>query len=254
MAVDLSQTKAPFCVRLQLFEGPLDLLLHLVREQELDIYNIPIAEITDQYLGYLREMEQMDLSIAGDFLLMAATLLEIKSKMLLPKPPKPEAEDGPDPRYELVQRLLEYEKFKEVAALLRGHEEERMLVFSRAIEVDPDELPAVPSGTVTTVNLLDALRRVLENVGEGKAPITVIRRQKITLRMKMNEMLNRVKSSHSPITFQSLFSEEQTRSDVVFAFLALLELIRLRRLMAEQQSLFGDILLSQWQEPEEAQQ
>ncbi len=239
-----------FRVHLQLFEGPLDVLLHLIRGQELDIYDIPIARITDQYLEFLRKMEELDLAIAGEFMVMAATLIEIKSNYLLPKPPPPEGDDGPDPREELVQRLLEYEKFKEVAELLRDHEEDRRLLFSRTVEVDPNELPPVPCGNVTTCDLLNALKRVLENVGEGKEPITTVPRQKMTLRMKMSEMFRRVKQA-GQLAFSALFSPERTRSEVVLAFLALLELMRLAKIRAEQGSVFGDIFLSAEPEGEE---
>lgn len=253
MALDLKQaTSAAFHVHLQQFDGPLDLLLHLIREQEVDIYDIPVAQITDQYLGYLRRMEELDLNIAGDFLVMAATLIEIKSKLLLPKPPPPEVEEGPDPRDELVQRLLEYEKYKEVAGLLRDNEEMSRLVFTRCVEVDPDELPPVPSGSVSPLDLLAALKRVLEEVGEGKQPITSIPRQKITLRMKMSEMFRRVRESGGRMPFSSLFAPERTRTEVVVAFLALLELLRLRKIEADQGSSFGEIYISEAAQDEQA--
>lgn len=249
MAIELQQEKdSSFCVHLQQFEGPLDVLLHLIRERELDIYDIPIAEVTDQYLGFLRQMREMDLNIAGEFLVMAATLIEIKSNYLLPKPPAPEAEEGPDPRDELVQRLLEYEKFKEVASLLRGNEEDRQLLYSRTVAIDPDELPSVPSGLVSTLDLLTALKRVLEDVGEGRAPITTVPRQKLTLRLKMSELYQRLKSAGGQIRFSEIFSGERTRSEVVVTFLALLELIRLCKVVALQPDPFGDILLSEYQE------
>lgn len=245
MAIDLKQeNQAPFQIHLELFDGPLDLLLHLIRVQEIDIYNIPIARITDQYLEFLRRMEQMDLNIAGDFLVMAATLIEMKSNFLLPRPDPPAEEDGPDPRDELVQRLLEYEKYKEVAALLKDSEEARLFLYNRLVEVDPDDLPPVPSGLVSTLDLLKALRRVLEEVGEGREPITTVPRQKLTLRMKMSEMFTRVKEYGGRLPFSSLFSLERTRTEVVIAFLALLELLRLAKIVAHQEGLFEEIYLS----------
>src|SRR5215212_2651916 len=122
-------------VHLSVFEGPLDLLLHLIRESKLDISDIPIAEVTSQYLEMLAVMEALDLEVAGEFLVMAATLMEIKSRMLLPRPPAPppdEAEDGDDPRAELVQRLLEYEQYKQAAERFRAMEEEGRLRFTRS--------------------------------------------------------------------------------------------------------------------------
>lgn len=246
MATELKlETSTAFHVRLESFDGPLDLLLSLIREQQLDIYDIPIAQVTDQYLAFLRRMEEMDLNVAGDFLLMAATLLEIKSRMLLPKPPPPEDEEGPDPRADLVQRLLEYEKYKEVAELLRGSEEASRLLYNRAVDVEPDDLPAVPSGAVSTVDLLAALKRVLEHVGEGKEPITTIPRQKLTLRMKMSEMLRRVCRFGGRMPFSLMFEEERTRAAVVVAFLALLELLRQGKVVAEQEGMLGEILISE---------
>lgn len=250
MAIDLrEESGSSFCVTLRQFEGPLDVLLHLIREQELDIYDIPIARITDQYLDYLRHMEEVDLGLAGEFVVMAATLMEIKSRFLLPRPPAPEHDEGPDPRDELVRRLLEYEKYREVAALLGDHEEARRLLFSRTVEVDPSDLPPVPSGTVTSVDLLAALKRVLEEVGEGKAPITTIPRQKITLRMKMGEMLRRVRECGGRMAFSQMFSQERTRTQIVMAFLALLELVRLGKLVAEQDERCGEIQLLACPEP-----
>jgi segregation and condensation protein A len=246
MAIDLRQESSTgFQVRLQQFEGPLDLLLHLIREQELDIYDIPIARVTDQYLLYLQRMEQLDLDVAGEFLVMAATLIELKSRLLLPRPPAPAVEEGPDPRAELVQRLLEYEKYREVASLLRDQEETCRLLYSRTVEVDPEELPPVPSGAVTTADLLAALKRVLERASAEKAPAAVIPRRRITLRLKMGEILRRLRESGGRLLFHDLFSPERTRTEVVMAFLALLELLRQRRVDAAQERCLGEIVIFQ---------
>ncbi|MCC6483286.1 MAG: segregation/condensation protein A [Armatimonadetes bacterium] len=248
MVIDLRQEAAPnsgFMVTLQKFEGPLDLLLQMIRSQEIDIYDIPIASVTDQYLFHLRAMEEMDLDVASEYLVMAATLIEIKSRFLLPKPPAPEQEEGPDPRDELVRRLLEYEKYRQVADLLHGHEDAQRLLHARTVELDPDDLPAVPSSSVTTLDLLSALKRVLQNVGDVvTAPVTTIPRQKITLRMKMAEMMRRVHESGSRIPFSQLFAAERTRPDIVMAFLALLELMRQFKIVAEQDQQFGEIFIS----------
>ncbi len=239
-----------FTVTLQHFEGPLDLLLQMIRGQEIDIYDIPIARVTNQYLFHLRQMEHMDLDVAGDYIVMAATLLEIKSKLLLPKPPPPDAEEGPDPREELVLRLLEYEKYKEVAGLLHDQEETRRLLFARTVEIDPHELPALPAEGVGAIDLLNALKRVLESVGEITEPITTIPRQKITLRMKMTEMVRRVRDYGGSMPFSLMFAEEHSRTAVVMAFLALLELIRQFKVWAEQGDHFGEILISTHKESE----
>lgn len=255
MAIDFRQESNPsFQVTLREFEGPLDVLLHLIREQELDIYDIPIARITAQYLEYLRMMEAVDLGVAGEFVLMAATLKEIKSKFLLPRPPAAEPDEGPDPRDELVRRLLEYEKYREVADLLGDHEDANRLLYARTVEVDVSDLPPVPSGTVSSVDLLTALKRVLEEVGEGRAPITAIPRQKVTLRMKMSEMFRRVREFGGRMPFSAMFAQERTRTHIVMAFLALLELIRLGKLAAEQDARCGEIYLSACPEPEQEQE
>src|SRR5947208_12997202 len=155
-------------VRLSVFEGPLDLLLHLIREAKLDIYDIPIAEVTSQYLETLAVLEALDLEVAGEFLVMAATLMEIKSRMLLPRPPAPppdEAEEGEDPRAELVQRLLEYEQYKQAAERFREMEEMGRLRFTRAGE--PDEGDSVPLEALGADDLLSALRQMLVGFAEA---------------------------------------------------------------------------------------
>jgi segregation and condensation protein A len=166
----LQTDESPYRVTLEIFEGPLDLLLHLIRENEIDIYDIPIAKVTEQYLAYLSLMESLDLDIAGEWLVMAATLLEIKSRMLLPED-KVEDEDAQeeklDPRLELVERLIEYEKFKGAADILKEKETERSRMFARgAVEVEFDLRPKFDLENITAVDLLGALQRILEDVGD----------------------------------------------------------------------------------------
>lgn len=256
MVIDLRQEAAPtsgFMVSLLQFEGPLDLLLQMIRGQEIDIYDIPIARVTDQYLLHLRQMEEMDLDVASEYMVMAATLIEIKSRCLLPKPPAPDPEEGPDPRDELVQRLLEYEKYREVASLLQGNEEAQRLLYARTVEVDQDDLPAVPSSSVTTLDLLTALKRVLQAAGDvATAPVTTIPRQKITVRMKMTQMLKRVREFGPRMPFSDLFAAERTRTEIIIAFLALLELVRMFKVVAEQDLHLGEIYLSPAAQPDEA--
>src|SRR5262245_10755680 len=174
-----------YAVQLAVFEGPLDLLLHLIRQNKLDIYDIPIAVVTDQYLHYLALMESLDLEVAGEFLVMAATLAEIKSRMLLPKPPAPPAdeEDGQDPREALVQRLLEYERFKSAAEQFRALEEDRRRVFTRVPDEEPDG--EVPFAELTSADLIRAIEQLLANSDGGAEAITSIQREKISLRLKM---------------------------------------------------------------------
>jgi len=235
--------RVPYQISLPIFEGPLDLLLHLIRENRIDIYDIPIATITEQYLQYLSLMEALDLEIAGDFIVMAATLIEIKSKTLLPPSgaDQQDEEDPIDPRAELVERLLEYEKYKQAASMFREWEEEQQRLFARG-ETDYDSGDiAIPFDEITSFDLLGALRRMLEEVGEGEEEVTSIRRRRLTIRMKMSEIWRRVKESSRGILFEELFDGPRTRTDIIITFLAMLELLKLRRVKALQPKPFGGI-------------
>jgi segregation and condensation protein A len=233
-----------YTIKLPVFEGPLDLLLHLIREHKLDIYDIPIAEVTEQYLRYLALMESLDLNIAGEFFVMAATLLEIKSRMLLPKPPKEDEEDPEDPRTELVERLLEYERFKTAAESLRELESRRLQVYWRMTEeIQGYDAPVIPLN-LEVMDLLYALQQMLAEVGEGETEVTSIERQKITLRMKMSEIWRKIKTAGTAgCHFKDLFTHSITRLEVVMTFLALLELLRLGKISVKQKIPLGDILI-----------
>jgi segregation and condensation protein A len=235
---------SPYKVTLGVFEGPLDLLLHLIREQEIDIYDIPIAKVTEQYLAYLHLMEQLDLEIAGEWLVMAATLIEIKSRMLLPADTTgAEAEEEQlDPRLELVERLIEYEKFKSAAEHFREREEERAKVFVRGDgDVDLDLKPILSLEDITAADLLAALQRILADVGEGD--VTTVQRRKITVRMRMREIWRRLTQGSGKIGFDELFDDDATRIDVVMTFLALLELVGMRRVRVRQKATFSPIMI-----------
>ncbi len=232
--------------RLQVFEGPLDLLLHLIRENKIEIYDIPIAEITRQYLEYLALMEIMDLTIAGEYLVIAATLLEIKSRMLLPKPALPAEEDDlDDPRIELVEKLLEYQRYQGTVETLRSWEDSRRLLFFRGALENPDDY-ALPlsEGDVSVQQLLAALHRVLTSAGvDDSAATAVVPRRRVSLRMKMAEVIRKVSRYPAGMPFDLLFESPLMRYEVVLAFLALLELIRLNRLKAVQKRMDGEIQL-----------
>ena len=227
-------------VNLPVFEGPLDLLLHLVREHRLEISDIPITLVTDQYLAYLNAMEERDLTLAGEFFVMAATLLEIKSRMLLPKPPKDLDPDDEfvDPREELAQRLLDYERFKSLVPLFQELEEERGRLFFRG-QADYGDLYEMPTafGSARPDALLKALMRLLADVGAGEEEITSVRRQKLTLRLAMHALLARTRENGvGGLLFEDALTGGQplTRLDIVMLFLALLELMRQGRLTVEQ--------------------
>ena len=220
------------------FEGPLDLLLHLIRANQVDIYDIPIAEITRQYLAYMEFLEELDLTIAGEYLVIAATLIEIKSRMLLPLPPPAPGEDEPeDPRAELVARLVEYQQYQGTIETLRTWEELRRQIFFRGAAATPDDyiLP-VPEGEASVNQLLAALHRVLNASGLDEKPVTsVVPRRRLSLKLKMAEVARRTAAAgEAGLGFESLFELPCPRYDLVITFLALLELLRSGRVRAEQ--------------------
>lgn len=229
------------------FEGPLDLLLHLIRANEVDIYDIPIAEITQQYLAYVEMLEALDLTAAGEYVVMAATLIEIKSRLLLPQaPPLPGEEEPEDPRAELVARLVEYQQFQGVLETLRSWEDlRRQLFFRGALESTDDYILPVPEGEAHVSQLYQALHRLLTEAGVDEKPITaVVPRRRLTLRLKMAEIARKLHvSGEAGLEFESLFSLPCPRYDIVITFLALLELLRMGRVRAQQEGLYESIRL-----------
>lgn len=229
-------------VKIEIFEGPMDLLLHLIRKHELDIYDIPIALITQQYLEYLELMKSLDIEVAGDFLVMASTLTHIKSKMLLPASENPESdEEGIDPRAELVQRLLEYKRFKDAAMLL----EEREALWSRVYTRPSDAAPDVPAEDEPLLfdfhlfDLLAALKDVMSRVPDVQFEITP---ESISITEKISYILERLEESEG-VLFADLFAESTSKMEVIVTFLALLELIKTRVVRALQVEHFGAIRL-----------
>jgi len=244
-AEDFEQTELPYQVRIENFEGPLDLLLHLIKKNEINIYDIPVAMIAQQYLEYLEAMEELNLNVAGDFLVMAATLLQIKSKMLLPvDETADDDEEGPDPREELVRRLLEYKAFKEAARQLDDQEKVWREIFWReqAISVEAaGEEEDLSLENVSLFDLVDALKGVLErNPGSRLIEIAP---DNLTVRERMNLILEILEGKDS-VSFAALFEGSSHRLVVVVTFLALLELMRLRVARVFQAETFGPILVS----------
>ncbi len=237
------QIELPYQVRIENFEGPLDLLLHLIKKNEINICDIPIAMIAQQYLEYLDAMKELNLTVAGEFLVMAATLLQIKSKMLLPVDETAEdEEEGPDPREELVRRLLEYKTFKEAARQLDGREKMWREVFTReAVAAEPIESGETLLENVTLFDLVDALKGMLDR-NPGKKLIEIIP-DNLTVRERMNVILEMLEGKDS-ISFVSLFEASCHRVVIIVTFLALLELIRLRVARVFQGETFGPILVS----------
>ncbi len=239
----VEQVELPYQVRLEKFEGPLDLLLHLIKENRINIYDIPIALITQQYIDYLEQMRSLNLFVAGEFLVMAATLLHIKSRLLLPVDERPpDEDDGPDPREELVRRLLEYKQFKEAARELDDRGRRWRDVFLRdpepLPEPEPDELT---SEDLSLFDLVSALQSIIART--PSSPLIEIIPDHLTVRNQMTSILDMMETRES-LTFEELFTGEVTRITVIVTFLALLELIRLRTVRVYQAELFGSILVS----------
>lgn len=224
-------------IKLPVFEGPFDLLLHLIRENKIDIYDIPIALITTQYLQYLEMMKELNLEIAGDFLVMAATLIHIKSKMLLPPDEVTPNEESEDPREELVQRLLEYQRFKDAAMKLRHKEEEWMNVFKREPLSDQEDDGEIYLFDVSLFDLLDAFKKILE-----KAPpeIVSITKETLTVKDRMSMIMEQIENQEV-VRFEELFKGETTKIQLIITFIALLELIKLGLVRAYQEREFGSI-------------
>ncbi|MBH0179478.1 MAG: segregation/condensation protein A [Nitrospira sp.] len=233
------QTELPYQVRIEQFEGPLDLLLHLIKKNEINIYDIPIALIAQQYLAYIEAMKDLNLNVAGDFLVMAATLLQIKSKMLLPAD---EAALDEDPREELVRRLLEYKTYKEAATRLDGQEKMWREIFSREqAPAEPVEADETLLENVSLFDLVDALQGIM-NRNPGKKLIEIMP-DNLTVRERMNVILELLEGKDS-VSFVDLFEQTSHRLVVIVTFLAMLELIRLRVARVFQAEAFGPILVS----------
>ncbi|MCL2670362.1 MAG: segregation/condensation protein A [Syntrophaceae bacterium] len=229
-------------IKLDIFEGPLDLLLYLIRKNEIDIHNIPIALITEQYLGYLDVMRSLNLDLAGEYLVLAATLIHIKSRMLLP--PVEGEEEEADPRAELARQVIEYKAVKEAALSLESLPQLGRDVF--ALGAKPDEEANLPEGDeeplveIGVFELVAAFRRVI--VGLGRVEELAIDTEKMSLTDRINEIMERL-SQERQLTFTELLGERQDRKSIVYTFLAILELIKLRMIRAYQAGSFDQIRL-----------
>ncbi|MGB9716659.1 MAG: segregation and condensation protein A [Thermodesulfovibrionales bacterium] len=223
-------------IKIPIFEGPLDLLLHLIRENKIDIYDIPISLITRQYLQYLEIMKELNLDIAGEFLAMAATLIYIKSRMLLPSDEEAPPEEQEDPRRELVERLIEYQKFKDAALKLREREEEWTKVYRREPELDQDD-GEIYLSDVSLFDLLSAFKKILETAPPEIGKIT---KETLTVKDKMSLIMEIIEEKNT-VRFEEFFKDGITRTKIIVTFIALLELIRLGLIRAYQERHFGNI-------------
>ncbi|HVS20568.1 MAG TPA: segregation/condensation protein A [Pyrinomonadaceae bacterium] len=217
------------------FEGPLDLLLYLIRQEQVNIYDIPIARITDEYLRYLKLMQELDLAVAGDFLVMAAQLIELKSRMLLPRDPLAEDEELLDPRTELVDRLLEHEKFKAAAQMLWSRATVEQAVFARAeIETDQNN----PEVAVGLFDLLTVFQKILARHKEEV--LMEIEREEVSMAEMIERLRNMVRSA-GELNLVTFFERAQSRLELVVAFLSVLELVRMTEISLIQRETFGEI-------------
>ncbi len=228
-------------IKLEIFEGPLDLLLYLVKKDHLNIYDIPIAEVTEQYLKYMELMRLLDLNIAGEFLVMAATLIQIKSKMLLPAEESEQPEEEQDPRAELVKRLLEYDKFKEIAENLRQKETGQQEVFKRAKseglnQDNPKEAEVYFEASI--FDLISAFSRALEDI--PKEVFYEIIKDEFTIEEKVHQILHLLLVQDS-VRISELFAQAKQKIEIIVTFLAILELIRLKEIIARQKGVFDEI-------------
>ncbi|GBD26495.1 Segregation and condensation protein A [bacterium HR30] len=217
-------------VRLDVFEGPLDLLLHLIKKNEVDITDIPISAITEQYLQYLDLMRELRLDVAGEFLVMAATLMLIKSRMLLPADEEEEDSEEADPRRELVQQLLEYQRYREAALALAERPLLHRDVFVRPR--DPELAPEPGPLRVELWDLVEALQQLLAR--RSPAPVHTVELEPVSVRACGERLLSRL-ALHRRVRFEELFDEGSSRLEIVATFLVLLELVRLGALLATQE-------------------
>ncbi len=242
-----------YCVQLDVFTGPLDLLWYLIRRDEVDILDIPIARITEQYVEHVHVLRQLDPDAVSAFLVLAAALIELKSRCLLPTPPLESMDDSTDPRAPLVRQLLEYKRFKDAARTLGHAADERAKRYARRPADLPTELEGVELEEVQVWDLLTAFGKVMAAVGRGPG-LHEVRYDDVPIELHAAEIIA-ILEREGPTTFQALFDGQVNRLQVVGRFLALLELIRSHRVRAEQEKVFGTIylfLLEEVEDPETA--
>ncbi|MEI4829080.1 segregation/condensation protein A [Bacillus sp. FJAT-53711] len=235
--------------KVEAFEGPLDLLLHLINRYEIDIYNIPVAGITEQYLSYIHAMKELQLDVASEYLVMAATLLQIKSKMLLPKHEEDEQDSSEefieDPRQELMERLIEYKKYKQVATQLKEKEQERAQLYTRPPldfmmfqKEDDEKLPI----DVTLYDMLAAFQKLMRRKKIQRPVTATVARQEIPIEQRMGDVLKQLEMAGGRQSFYDLFADDD-REMVVVTFLAILELMKHQQIVIEQEHNFDEIFL-----------
>lgn len=239
--------KSSYQVKIKMFEGPFDLLFHLIEQEKINIYDIPVAQITEQYLEYINKAQMMDLELSSEFLLMAATLLKIKSKMLLPKQPRAQEDNEEDTREQLIERLIEYRLFKRVAALLRIKAKEQDGLYMRKVGSLSDYLPKVSfiPGDLTLEALQNAMKIVLIRktvVEQQSAENHNILKDRFSVRKRIM-MLSRLLHKNKKTSFNLLLHNTRTKSEKIITLLALLEMVRVKKAVIIQEEMFGDIII-----------
>src|SRR3954447_8848488 len=248
---DFESILEAYPVRLEKFEGPLDLLLHLIKQHQVDIYDIPIAAITAQYLEYIDLMQELDLDVAGEFLVMAATLIHIKSRMLLPRVDPAQEDPDEDPREALIRRLLEHQKFKAAAELLHERETLRSAQWTRPdgpIAEIAGEAPE-PEIEVDLFSLIAAFRTVVERAKQR--PKVYLPSEQIPIEERIEQLMSRLSETEA-LGFEDLFDDINTRAGLVVTFLALLEMIRLKLIRVFQSGVIGPIRVYKRARPADA--
>lgn len=239
--VSSDEASDAYRVQLEIYEGPMDLLLDLIRKQEIDIHNIPIAKITGQYLDYLHQLEELDIDVSADFIYMAATLIYIKSKMLLPPDPMAGPEEQGDPRDELVQRLLEYEQFKNAAAMLREKQQLEAHVWSHPDRSMYDSEETEGEIVVSLVDVVKAFQAVLERRKEIAR--IELRHDTFTVAQMMEMLRKQLVTAEEPVSLVKFFEACASRHAMIVAFLAVLEMVRMQAILLVQQAMFEDIFI-----------
>jgi segregation and condensation protein A len=226
-------------ITLPLYEGPLDLLLDMIRRQKIDIYDIPIAKVTEQYLAYLHLMQELNVDVAAEFLLIAAQLIYIKSRMLLPPDPDATPEEAEDPRAELVRRLLEYEKFKNAAQMLYQREMVENASWSNPGPLPVDEADLEPEMSVGLYDLVLVFREILKRAEQK--PTMNVSREEFSIEQMMGFLFENIAAARGKITLSELLPKIGSRRGLITAFLAMLELTRLHAIYLMQEKAFGEI-------------
>jgi segregation and condensation protein A len=242
-AAAAKHSDSPFAVSVaEVYDGPLDLLLDLIRKQDIDIYDIPIARITAQYLAYVEKMRELDVNLAAEFIYMTAVLIHIKSRMLLPRDPDAPAEAQEDPRAELVNRLLEHEKYRSAAQMLFQKQQiEDAMLSNPALKDFMDAEGTEPELAADVIDLVRTFQQILERA--RTRPVLDVQEESVTVSQMIEFLRRRLSMEETPVRLKQLLRTLQTRQALICMFLALLELIRLQAIQVKQDRVFGDILV-----------